>query len=46
MMRYKTLIGRRLYARNLPTQKSEAAAGCKIINIMTRLGMPASQRIA
>ena len=45
MMRYKTLIGRRLHARTLPTQKTEAAAACKVINIMTRLGMPVSQRI-
>ncbi|MPR11581.1 IS5 family transposase [Microvirga tunisiensis] len=45
MMRYKTLIGRRLHARTLSTQKSEAAAGCKVINIMTQLGMPVSQRI-
>jgi transposase len=45
MMRYKTLIGRRLRARTLPTQKTEAAAGCKVINIMTHLDMPVSQRI-
>jgi hypothetical protein len=45
MMRYKALIGRRLHARTLPTQKAEAAAGCKVINVMTRLGMPVSQRI-
>jgi transposase len=45
MMRYKALIGRRLHARTLPTQKTEAAAGCKVINIMTQLGMPVSQRI-
>jgi hypothetical protein len=45
MMRYKTVIGRRLHARTLPTQKAEAAAGCKVINIVTRLGMPVSQRI-
>jgi hypothetical protein len=44
MMRYKTLIDRRLHARTLPTQKTEAAAGCKVINIMTQLGMPVSQR--
>jgi hypothetical protein len=44
MMRYKTLIDRRLRARTLPTQKTEAAAGCKVINIMTQLGMPVSQR--
>jgi Transposase DDE domain len=46
MMRYKTLIGRRLHARTLPTQKAEVAVGCKVINIMTHLGMPVSQRIA
>ena len=45
MMRYKTVIGRRLHARTLLTQKAEAAAGCKVINIMTRLGMPVSQRV-
>jgi transposase len=45
MMRYKTLIGRRLHARTLPMQKAEAAVGCKVINVMTRLGMPVSQRI-
>jgi transposase len=45
MMRYKTVIGRRLHARTLPTQRAEAASGCKVINIMTRLGMPISQRI-
>ncbi|QRM33950.1 IS5 family transposase [Microvirga sp. VF16] len=45
MMRYKTVIGRRLHARTLPTQKAEAAAGCKALNVMTRLGMPVSQRI-
>jgi hypothetical protein len=46
MMRYKTVIGRRLHARTLPTQKTEAAGGCKVLNAITRLGMPVSQRIA
>jgi hypothetical protein len=46
MMRYKMLIGRRLRARTLPTQKTEAAAACKVINIMTHLGMPVSRRVA
>jgi transposase len=45
MMRYKTVIGRRLRARTLPTQKAETAAGCKVINVMTRLGMPVSRRV-
>jgi hypothetical protein len=44
MMRYKALIGR-LQARTLPMQKAEAAAGCKVITVMTRPGMPVSQRI-
>ena len=42
MLRYKVLIG--LHARTLPTQKTEVA--CKVINIMTGLGMPVSRRIA
>jgi hypothetical protein len=45
MMRYKTLIGRRLHARTLPMQKAEAAVGCKVINVMTSLGTPVSQRL-
>ena len=45
MMRYKTLIGCRLHARTMPTQRAEVSAGCKAIDIMTRLGMPVSQRI-
>jgi len=44
-MRYKALIGRHLHARTLSKQKAEAAAGCKVINVMTRLGMPVSQRL-
>jgi transposase len=46
MMRYKTIIGRRLHARTLPAQKTEVAVGCKVINVMTRLGMPMTQRLA
>src|SRR5215213_9652586 len=45
MMRYKTLIGCCLHARTLPMQKAEAAAGCKVINVMISLGMPVSQRL-
>ncbi|WP_376967668.1 IS5 family transposase (plasmid) [Azospirillum sp. A26] len=44
MMRYKQLIGRTLRARNLPAQQVEAAYGCKVMNIMTSLGMPASRK--
>ena len=46
MLRYKVLIGRSLHARALPTQKTEAKVACKVINIMTGLGMPVSRRIA
>ena len=42
--RYKKVIGRTLHARTLPTQKTEVA--CKVINIMTGLGMPVSRRVA
>ena len=44
MSRYKALIGRGLRARSLPAQKTEARAGCAVLNRMTRLGMPISQR--
>jgi hypothetical protein len=46
MFRYKKVIGRSLHARTLPTQKTEAKVACKVINIMTSLGMPVSRRIA
>ena len=45
MSRYKALIGRSLRARSLPAQKSEARAGRAVLNRMTRLGMPVSQRV-
>jgi hypothetical protein len=44
--RYKTIIGRGLRARTLPAQKTEARAACSVLNRMTRLGMPVSQRVA
>ncbi len=45
MYRYKTIVGRRLYARTLPTQRTESKIGCNVLNRMTGLGMPASVRI-
>jgi transposase len=45
MFRYKTIIGRRLQARTLPNQRTEAKVGCSVLNRMTALGMPASTRI-
>jgi hypothetical protein len=34
MMRYKTVIGRCLPARTLPAHKTDAAVGCKLLNVM------------
>jgi len=46
VLRYKMLIGRSLRARTLSAQKVEAAAGCKVLNIMTSFGMPVSRKVA
>ena len=43
--RYKNIIGRRLRARTLPNQRTEAKIGCNVLNRMTGLGMPVSVRI-
>jgi hypothetical protein len=45
MYRYKTIIGRRLHARTLPNQKTEAKIVCNALNKMIGLGMPISVRI-
>ena len=39
------IIGRRLRARTLPNQRTEAKVGCNVLNRMTGLGMPVSARI-
>jgi hypothetical protein len=46
VFRYKTIIGRSLRARALPGQKTEARVARSVLNRMTRLGMPVSQRTA
>src|SRR5271154_3242044 len=46
MYRYKTVVGRRLRARTLPNQQTEAKIGCIVLNRMTTLGMPATVRIS
>jgi hypothetical protein len=43
--RYKTIIGRRMKSRTLEGQRVEAQLGCRILNTMTRLGMPDSYRL-
>jgi hypothetical protein len=45
MFRYKTIIGRRLQARTLSNQKTEAKIGCNVINRMATLGMPSLHRV-
>lgn len=42
MFRIKTILGSRLGSRLFENQKVEARIWCKIINHMTRLGMPSS----
>ena len=46
MYRYKTIIGRRLHARILPSQRTEAKIACNVVNRMTWLGMPVTVRVA
>ena len=45
MYRYKTVVGRRLRARTLPNQRTEAKIGCNVLNRMTTFGMPTTVRI-
>jgi hypothetical protein len=45
MYRYKTVVGRRLHARTLPNQQTEAKIRCNVLNRMTTLDMPATIRI-
>ena len=45
MYRYKTGVGRRLHARTLPNQQTEAKIGCNVLNQKTTLGMPVTVRI-
>jgi hypothetical protein len=46
MLRYRVLIGRSLRVRTLPAQKVEATVGCKVMSVMTSLGMPVARKIA
>ena len=43
--RYKTILGPSMRARGLASQRVEARIGCKIINVMTALGMPDGEMI-
>ena len=44
--RYKTIIGRRMRSRDLEGLRVEVLLACRILNTMTRLGMPDSYRVA
>ena len=45
MFRYKTIIGEKMFSRNFPAQKVESKIGCLVLNKMTELGMPISEKI-
>jgi hypothetical protein len=44
--RYKVIIGNKLHSRLLGSQKNEIIIGCSVLNKMTSLGMPISQKIS
>ncbi|MCH7934710.1 MAG: IS5 family transposase [Gemmatimonadetes bacterium] len=46
MYRYKTIIGRSMRSRTFVGQRVEVQLASKILNTMTRLGMPDSYRVA
>ncbi len=46
MYRYKTIIGRSMRSRTFDGQRVEVQLASKILNTMTRLGMPDSYRVA
>ena len=45
MFHYKTLIGLTLCARKFAAQKVEARIACSVLNRMTQLGKPITQRL-
>ena len=45
MFRYKTIVWDKMYSRDFPAQKVESKIGCIVLNKMTDLGMPISQKI-
>jgi len=46
VFRYKTIIGCSMGSRTFDGQRVEVRLACKILNSMTRLGMPESYRVA
>jgi hypothetical protein len=45
VFRYKTIIGRGRRSRTFDGQRVEAQLACRILNMMTSLGMPDSYRV-
>ena len=45
VLRYKTIIGPKMKARQIPQQKTEANISVRVINKMTLLGMPKSVKV-
>lgn len=43
--RYKVNLGEKLYSKIFESQEVESKIGCKIINKMTKMGMPISYRV-
>jgi len=43
--RYKTIIGRGMRSRTLAGQRVEMQLACKILNMLSSLGMPDSYRV-
>ena len=46
MLRYKTIIGPKMKARQVPQQKTEANISARVLNSMTQLGMPKSVKVS
>lgn len=46
MYRYKTIIGRKMSARTIETQKTESKIAVFVLNTMTALGMPVATKTA
>lgn len=45
MFRYKTIMGDKLNSRTFDRQQTETKIGCKLLNLMTKNGMPKSIKI-
>ena len=45
MLRYKTIIGPKRKSRKISQQKTEADISVRLLSIMTKLGMPISEKV-